>query len=153
MQQNTKIQALWQLTQELKEKRESLKEKLSYTQNYLDEQQLVMSGELRTLKQENSGLSQDLQTVLAELQSLHGQWKEHQSSEISHLDALQDRDQGFQDLILEFERLSAERQLLENLLPKSSPELQTEAAPLLEDFDSWYEYTLSSFSKTPGSSS
>jgi len=144
---NTKIQALWQLTQELKEKRETLKEKLSYTQNYLDEQQLVLSTELNSLKKENKGLSQDLHTVLTQLQALQSQWQEHQKSEVTHLDALQDRDQSFQDLILEFERLSAERQLVDSLLEKTGDEINETAKPLLEDFDSWYAYTQDAYQK------
>lgn len=68
--QNLKIQTLWQLCQELKQKRQDMIEKLGYTQNYLDQQQTLMTSELLSLRQQNNELSSDLTHLYSQLETL-----------------------------------------------------------------------------------
>ncbi len=68
--QNTKIQALWQLCQELKNRREVLVEKMHQNQAYLDEQQWAMSEEVRQLKGENQALFAQVHQLIQEVHQL-----------------------------------------------------------------------------------
>lgn len=68
--QNTKIQALWQLCQELKNRREVLVEKMHQNQTYLDEQQWAMSEEVRQLKGENQQLFAQVHQLIEEVHHL-----------------------------------------------------------------------------------
>lgn len=68
--QNTKIQALWQLCQELKNRREVLVEKMHQNQAYLDEQQWAMSTEVQQLKQENEALFAQVHQLIEETHHL-----------------------------------------------------------------------------------
>lgn len=68
--QNLKIQTLWQLCQELKQKRQDMIEKLGYTQNYIDQQQSLMSHELLSLRRHNNELSSDLAQLYSHLETL-----------------------------------------------------------------------------------
>ncbi|HEY9841982.1 MAG: hypothetical protein ACAI44_04195 [Candidatus Sericytochromatia bacterium] len=72
--QNLKIQTLWQLCQELKQKRQDMVEKLSHTQHYLDKQQLLMSSELLSLRKQNNELSSDLAQLYTHLETLRQAW-------------------------------------------------------------------------------
>lgn len=71
--QNTKIQALWQLCQELKNRREVLVEKMHQNQAYLDEQQWAMSEEVRQLKGENHALFAQVHQLIKEVHHLQEQ--------------------------------------------------------------------------------
>lgn len=68
--QNLKIQTLWQLCQELKQKRQDMIEKLGYTQNYLDQQQTLMTTELLSLRQQNNELSLNLAELFENIEVL-----------------------------------------------------------------------------------
>ena len=68
--QNTKIQALWQLCQELKNRREVLVEKMHQNQAYLDEQQWAMSEEVHQLKGENQQLFAQVHQLIEEVHHL-----------------------------------------------------------------------------------
>ena len=61
--QNTKIQTLWNLCNELKEKRQFLVDRLKSTQDYLDQQQLDLSREVHMLRQQNHALEQNVSVL------------------------------------------------------------------------------------------
>lgn len=131
--QNTKIQALWQLTQELKEKRQQLVEKMHYNQSYLDQQQHLMQTELHGLQHETRQLEADLQQVCQALESLHQQWQQQPDTSSAgnpRLSALQQH----------FAAAAAERQLAGELLAVLTAESQAVYQPLLDDFDTWQSY-------------
>lgn len=71
--QNTKIQALWQLCQELKSRRETLVEKMHLNQVHLDEQQWAMNEEVQQLKQHNQSLFAQVNTLIGEIHGLQSQ--------------------------------------------------------------------------------
>lgn len=68
--QNTKIQALWQLCQELKNRRETLVEKMNQNQRHLDEQQWAMNEEVEQLKHHNQDLFAQVNTLIGEIHGL-----------------------------------------------------------------------------------
>lgn len=68
--QNTKIQTLWQLCQELKSRRETLVEKMHQNQMHLDEQQWAMSEEVQQLKHHNETLFSQVNTLIGEVHGL-----------------------------------------------------------------------------------
>ncbi|MBF2055313.1 MAG: hypothetical protein IGS03_17830 [Candidatus Sericytochromatia bacterium] len=131
--QNTKIQALWQLTQELKEKRQQLVEKMHYNQSYLDQQQHLMQTELHGLQHETRQLETDLQQFCQALESLHQQWQQQPGTSSAgdpRLNALQQH----------FAAAAAERRLAGELLGVLTVESQAVYQPLLDDFDTWQAY-------------
>lgn len=71
--QNTKIQTLWQLCQELKSRREILVDKMQQNQQHLDEQQWAMSEEVQQLKHQNQSLFTQVNTLIAEVHGLQSQ--------------------------------------------------------------------------------
>lgn len=74
--QNTKIQALWQLCQELKSRRETLVEKMQQNQRHLDEQQWAMSEEVQQLKHHNQSLFAQVNMLIEEVHSLQSQMRQ-----------------------------------------------------------------------------
>ncbi len=143
--QNTKMQTLWNLCQELKSKRETLVEKMSFTQNYLDEQQSLISVELSSLRQNNDSLSLNVNQMASQLHVLHQHWGSYQNREHEHLHALQNRDQSFQDLILNFEALSAEAEILRVLHQHCDADLHEQTAPLFQELDKWHQHIESAY--------
>jgi chromosome segregation ATPase len=84
--QNTKIQALWQLCQELKNRRETLVEKMQQNQRHLDEQQWAMSEEVQQLKHHNQSLFSQVNALIGEVHSLQSQMAdaEAQPASVDH---------------------------------------------------------------------
>lgn len=72
--QNTKIQTLWNLCNELKEKRQFLVERLKHTQDYLDEQQWNLSREMHGLRQQTNSLAEDVGTLSYAVESIYSLW-------------------------------------------------------------------------------
>lgn len=72
--QNTKIQTLWNLCNELKEKRQFLVERLKHTQDYLDEQQWNLSREMHGLRQQTDGLAHDVSTLSQAVENIYSLW-------------------------------------------------------------------------------
>lgn len=79
--QNTKIQALWKLCQELKTRREILVDKMHQNQSYLDEQQWAMSEEVNQLKQENRHLFSQVQILIDQVYQFKDQWHQQQTQQ------------------------------------------------------------------------
>jgi hypothetical protein len=73
--QNTKIQTLWNLCNELKEKRQFLVERLKHTQDYLDEQQWNLSREMHGLRQQTNSLADDVSTLSSAVESIYSLWQ------------------------------------------------------------------------------
>lgn len=72
--QNTKIQTLWNLCNELKEKRQFLVERLKHTQDYLDEQQWNLSREMHGLRQQTNSLADDVSTLSYAVENIYSLW-------------------------------------------------------------------------------
>jgi hypothetical protein len=79
--QNTKIQTLWNLCNELKEKRQFLVERLKHTQDYLDEQQWNLSREMHGLRQQTNSLADDVSTLSSAVESIYSLWQSQPSQE------------------------------------------------------------------------
>ncbi|MGE3728169.1 MAG: hypothetical protein AB7I41_21620 [Candidatus Sericytochromatia bacterium] len=77
--QNTKIQTLWNLCNELKEKRQFLVERLKHTQDYLDEQQWNLSREMHGLRQQTNSLAEDVGTLSYAVESIYSLWSNQSS--------------------------------------------------------------------------
>ncbi|PIQ24326.1 hypothetical protein COW36_24040 [bacterium (Candidatus Blackallbacteria) CG17_big_fil_post_rev_8_21_14_2_50_48_46] len=77
--QNTKIQTLWNLCTELKEKRQFLVERLKHTQDYLDEQQWHLSREVHLLRGQTHALAHEVETLQHALHTVHRLWAARQS--------------------------------------------------------------------------
>ncbi|MGV3524006.1 MAG: hypothetical protein ACO1RX_07270 [Candidatus Sericytochromatia bacterium] len=132
--QNTKMQTLWQLCQELKTKREDLRQKLSATQQYLDQQHAQMSSELLALRDSNHALSTDLGQLQGQLQTLHTAWSEHQGNGNGSAHAA------------EFTRLETEHVQLQaeyNDLSAAYSELQGQFTQLQDDYQSLQNQAIS----------
>ena len=69
--QQSKIQALWQMCQELKHRREVLMQQMQSNQEHLDQQQWAMSEELHRLKDANDDLSEQVQHLSSHVLTLH----------------------------------------------------------------------------------
>lgn len=82
--QNTKIQALWKLCQELKTRREILVDKMNQNQAYLDEQQWAMSEEVNQLKQENKHLFSQVQILIEQVYQFKEQLQQHHPQAAVH---------------------------------------------------------------------
>lgn len=95
--QNTKIQTLWNLCNELKEKRQFLVERLKHTQDYLDEQQWNLSREMHGLRQQTNSLADDVSTLSSAVESIYSLWQSQPSQTTSEAAAVEFPD--FQPLL------------------------------------------------------
>ncbi len=76
--QHTKMQTLWQLCQELKNRREILVQKMQQNQNHLDEQQWAISEQVHHLKQENHALFEQVNHLSQQVIFLKTQMQNHE---------------------------------------------------------------------------
>ncbi len=95
--QNTKIQTLWNLCNELKEKRQFLVERLKHTQDYLDEQQWNLSREMHGLRQQTNSLADDVSTLSYAVESIYSLWQSQPGQPSSEATAVEPPD--FQPLL------------------------------------------------------
>lgn len=136
--QNLKIQTLWQLCQELKQKRQTLIEKLSYTQTYLDEQQNLMSSELGSLRQQNNELSSDLAQLYSHLETLrHAVVQRRDDGSAETPLSLTPVQSSLQLLAMQYERLAGEL-TFGTLLAQALGTEQERWGELGGEFDPWY---------------
>ncbi|PKL80362.1 MAG: hypothetical protein CVV27_00525 [Candidatus Melainabacteria bacterium HGW-Melainabacteria-1] len=133
--QNLKIQTLWQLCQELKQKRQSLVEKLSHTQSYLDRQQTLMSTELLSLRHRNDELSSDLTQLHSHLETLRKAWQGRDNGAPATLDQTQI---DLQNLAFQFERLAGELTFATLLAQAVGAAELSQLQALGAEFDPWY---------------
>ncbi len=134
--QNLKIQTLWQLCQELKQKRQILIEKMSYTQTYLDQQQHLMSSELLSLRQHNNELSSDLAQLYSHLEALRHTWHQRRDQAPAQAE-LSPAQTHLHMLAMQFERLAGEL-TFGTLLAQSLGLEQARWGELGAEFDPWY---------------
>ncbi|MGE3728866.1 MAG: hypothetical protein AB7I41_25185 [Candidatus Sericytochromatia bacterium] len=75
--ENTKIQTLWNMCLELKDKRQSLLEQWRNTQHYLDSKQTLIENEFQILRQNNSELAEDVDSLYTQLDQFRHFWKSY----------------------------------------------------------------------------
>lgn len=75
--ENTKIQTLWNMCLELKDKRQSLLEQWRNTQHYLDSKQTLIENEFEILRQNNTELAQDVDSLYSQLAQFQHFWKSY----------------------------------------------------------------------------
>lgn len=144
--QNTKIQTLWNLCNELKEKRQFLVEKLRHTQDYLDEQQWHLSREVHNLKQQTHHLSHEVSTLVQALETVYSLWSIHQKKQdivpsnsiLADFFPLLDCARLQQDLFWRFYELTITLQQLK-------PEIMQDSAP--EIFQEGFQELFSEFTE------
>lgn len=129
--QNTKMQTLWQLCQELREKRQQLVEKMHSNQTYLDHQQNLMRNELLGLRQQNHSLETDLGHLYQHLENLQQHWVSH----VNQPAIADPSQQAFQEFRFAFQSLAAEQQVLKQLLPLLTAEQQTDYTASFESLE------------------
>lgn len=132
--QNVKIQTLWQLCQELKEKRQNLIEKLSSTQNYIDEQQNLINSELTSLRQHNNELSTNLVHLQGQIETFRQAWQSH----LDEKEQVQSAPAELETYALRFERLAGELTFATLLVQSVLPEYLNDWAALGSEFDPFY---------------
>lgn len=133
--QNVKIQTLWNLCQELKQKRQDMIEKLSHTQNYLDEQQGLIRSELDSLRQNNQSLSAELEQFQHDFAALQEAWQTLQSAGQAGPSPEQI---ALEQVALRFERLAGELTFATLLSQQAAPEQMSAWANLGGEFDPFY---------------
>lgn len=133
--QNVKIQTLWNLCQELKQKRQDMIEKLSHTQNYLDEQQGLIRSELDSLRQNNQSLSAELEQFQQDFAALQETWQALQSAGPVGPSPEQI---ALEQVALRFERLAGELTFATLLSQQAAPDQMSAWANLGGEFDPFY---------------
>lgn len=136
--QNTKLQTLWQLTQELKDKRHHLMEKLNTQQSYLDQQQSAISVELGSLRSNSDGLESILHTMMVQLNTLREQW-DNQAPAAPDTQALS-MEPRFMDLFGQFAAFNGEAGAFQVLLSQASEDTQASFQNLFEQLAEWTQF-------------
>jgi hypothetical protein len=144
--QNTKIQTLWSLCTELKEKRQFLVERLKHTQDYLDEQQWNLSREMHGLRQQTNSLAHDVHDLSQAVDTVYSLWSQTstptaEAFELPDFQALIEAAQTHQTL---YQRFAQEAETLARLQGEvqqpGSPEIFQEGMQELQaEFNEQYQ--------------
>ena len=122
--ENTKIQMLWKMCLELKDKRQSLLDQWRSTQSYLDEKQMLLAQEFQHLRTQNHDLGTEVQTLCTQLNEFRRDWKGYfgEFHELQHAfgslgNAYRDLNKSFTQLYRELTELNQELQSLTHADP------------------------------------